>query len=226
MNYECAYCGLPTADTDDHIPPKSIYQKPGPSHAPSVKACASCNHGASQDDEYFRDTVLMYYRVADLPQAQQQFEAMFRAVRNPNKRKYAEAVLRGFVEREVRTTAGLILPPLTGYKIDVPRLERTVARYVTGLYRHQLGARVPDGATVRTAVKPDVIVAHTPEVLGIFNRGSRRVVQEGVFWYSWRLVKDGGSAWLLVFFDAFPLLGIVYPPGKAPAERVVARLAV
>jgi hypothetical protein len=212
-SYECAYCGATSARTDDHVPPKAIYAKPLPSKVPTVKACDSCNAGASQDDEYFRDVVLKYHRVADLPQAQQQLAAMFRAAKKPQKAKYAAATLRSFVETAFRTPAGLILGPAPAYRVDVPRLERAVSRYVRGLHRYQLGARVPDGSTVTTAVYPDHIVASTPEVLGLFSRGSRRVIQPGVFWYSWVLTtRQGFTGWLLVFFDVFPVLGYVHPP--------------
>ncbi len=88
-----------------------------------------------------------------------------------------------------------------------------------GLHRYELGVRVPTESIVRTAVKPDVLHAFAPTVRAIVDYRNRRVVQQGVFWYSWRrMQQDGGSVWLLVFFDAFPLLGIVYPPGVTPRE--------
>ncbi len=80
MATECAYCGSPDAKTDDHIPAKSIY-KPGVNAPPRVKACDACNNGASDGDEYLRDILLRHYLVADLPGAERQVAAMFRAAK-------------------------------------------------------------------------------------------------------------------------------------------------
>jgi hypothetical protein len=70
MPYECAYCGSENANTDDHIPPKNIFRDPKPATLRSVKACLDCNGGPSDDDEYFRDVIVKYHDVVDLPQAQ------------------------------------------------------------------------------------------------------------------------------------------------------------
>jgi hypothetical protein len=214
-SYECAYCGSTAGDTDDHVPPKSIYSAPLPSDPPTVKACAPCNAGASQDDEYFRDVVVKYHRVADLPQAQEQVEAMIRAAGKPAKRRYAEATWRSFVDVERRTPAGLIIGTAPAYVVDAPRIERSVRRYVRGLHRYQLGKRVPDGFTINVAVNADHVRASAKDVADVFAAARRRIVQAGVFWYAWVSPRDRpeASAWLLVFFDAFPLMGFVHPPG-------------
>jgi hypothetical protein len=217
MSYECAYCGSASADTDDHVPPKSIYSAPLPPDVPTVKACASCNAGASNDDEYFRDVVVKYHRVADLPQAQQQVDAMIRAAGKPAKRRYAEATWRSFIDVERRTPAGLILGTAPAYIVDVPRIERAVQRYVRGLHRYQLGSRVPDGSTVNVAVNADHVRASGKDVVNVFAAAGRRIVQAGVYWYAWVSPPDRpeASAWLLVLFDAFRLMGFVHPPGAS-----------
>lgn len=199
------------------MPPRSIYAEPVPRNVPTVKSCELCNVGASQDDEYFRDVIVKYRRVADLPQAQQQIDAMVRAAGKPAKRKYAEATMRAFVDIEVRTRKGLVLGTAPAYRVDGQRLYRAVARYVRGLHRLELGARVPDGATITVGLEPERIFAATDEVHHVFSGAPRRVVQEGVFWYAWMSPRDRpeASAWLLVFFDAFPLLGFVHPPRAA-----------
>ena len=42
--------------------------------------------------------------------------------------------------------------------------------------------------------------------------GTRRVIQEGVFWYDYVVAADNPavSMWLLVFFDAYPLLVVAH----------------
>ncbi len=86
---ECGYCGSSAANSDDHIPPETIYASPLPFPRPSVRACPSChNRQTTLDDEYFGDTILNYHRVSDLPQARAELAAMFRGIAKPKKRKY------------------------------------------------------------------------------------------------------------------------------------------
>jgi hypothetical protein len=47
----CVHCGG-GAETRDHIPPKVFLDEPFPEDLPFVPSCASCNQGASADEEY------------------------------------------------------------------------------------------------------------------------------------------------------------------------------
>lgn len=47
----CVYCfGSPS--TRDHVPPRVLLDKPYPENLPVVGSCASCNEGASLDEQY------------------------------------------------------------------------------------------------------------------------------------------------------------------------------
>ena len=48
---QCPLCGS-DAVTVDHVPPKVFLDDPMPEQAPTVGMCASCNQGASADEEY------------------------------------------------------------------------------------------------------------------------------------------------------------------------------
>ena len=50
----CANCDRP-ANTRDHVPPEKLFTPPRPSNLITVPSCGSCNHGASDDDEVFRN---------------------------------------------------------------------------------------------------------------------------------------------------------------------------
>jgi len=116
------------------------------------------------------------------------------------------------------TAGGLLLPHLVAFHMNVPRLERALIRYVRGLHRFELGTRLADDCAVRPVVKPDVIHLFRSAVERVMTGRRQVIVQSEVFWYQYGLTKDRGSVWLLMFFDAFPMLAIVYPPGKAPAD--------
>ncbi|MBE2224004.1 MAG: hypothetical protein IAF02_20870 [Anaerolineae bacterium] len=52
QNNYCIYCGR-LADTREHVPSKSLLEKPFPINLWTVKACNTCNRGYSLDEEYF-----------------------------------------------------------------------------------------------------------------------------------------------------------------------------
>ena len=54
----CLYCGAGGELTDDHVPPKNLFPKPRMGLV-EVRACMPCNRGASKDDEYFRQCLVL-----------------------------------------------------------------------------------------------------------------------------------------------------------------------
>ncbi len=48
----CIYCGG-SSETEDHVPPKALLDKPHPENLMVVESCGPCNNGASLDEEYF-----------------------------------------------------------------------------------------------------------------------------------------------------------------------------
>jgi hypothetical protein len=211
------------ADTDDHIPPRALFAKRTGSRLVTVKSCRRCNEGVSDDDEYFRDTVLKYHRVSELPRAESQVAAMLRAAANPRKARYTAATLRGFTEVSVITPAGIDLGVQPAYRVNGDRIERAARRYVRGLHRHELGRRVPDSAEVMVAVNPEAVFDEQPQIVSIFRGGAPRVVEEGVFWYTSVRAIDNpeASGWLLVFFDEFAIIGSV----RSPTPRIISPAA-
>jgi hypothetical protein len=52
----CVHCGAWIADAKtnwDHVPSKSLLDRPLPAHVPQVEICQTCNSGFSLDEEYF-----------------------------------------------------------------------------------------------------------------------------------------------------------------------------
>jgi len=213
---ECTYCGAPDANTDDHIPPRSIYATPGPALPPNVKSCVTCNNGASADDEYFRDVVVKYHRVADLPQAQQQIGAMLRAAKLPAKERYAQRVLASFTDVEVKTPAGLHLGKQPAIRVDAERIRRILRRFVFGLYRWDTGARLAPDTALTIDPNPESVNQLRDQLEGVMRGAQVTTVQEGVFWYAWQRAQDNPAAmvWLLVFFDVMPFVAVASDKDK------------
>jgi hypothetical protein len=206
---ECAYCGVISKLTDDHIPPKSIYDKSRPYVPPFVKACLSCNNKASDDDEYFRDTILKYGEIEKLPQAKSQIDKMVRALLKPEKLKYVKMLWRAMKLVEVKSKAGIIIGKAPMFSIDNKRFHRVIKRYVRGLCYYELNRRIP---------VEDVFVLADPNVLNMekdgfdlaFKNTKGKVIQKGVFWYNYKTYVDSPEFvdWLLVFFDRFPIIAL------------------
>lgn len=212
--HECAYCGRLADCTEDHIPPRGIYNVPPPAAPPWVWACDRC-HGATEslDDEYFRDTVVKHHLVSDLPKAQHAINKMFRGLAHPQKAGYAQASYAALRDVEIRTRAGLIIGRAPAYTVDSPRIERACARYVRGLHVFTLRARPPVASRLTVLFNFDIVREHMDQVLEVFGAGRENHVQEGVFWYAWAQPSDrpDASAWLLMFYDVLPVLGFVRP---------------
>lgn len=209
---ECAYCGKP-ATTDDHIPPQALLIGVPKSEMPYVRSCESCNNGASDDDEYFRDVALKYHRVSDRPEAQPAIDRMFRAFANPKKIRYAQATLRSFADLRIETAAGIDLGIQPAYGVNTDRLVSASERYVRGLHLLERKTRVPVDHAVHMRIDPESIFAKQDYWASMFSSGQAHIVKEHVFWYKWVNPADctSASAWLLVFFDAFPILGFIRP---------------
>lgn len=219
----CAYCGGPHATTRDHVPPKCIFPSPAPSGLVTVRACEACNQGASADDEYFRDVIVRYHRVADQPAAAPILESMLRAAGRPEKQAYAEATLASFRLIDLETSAGIYLDRRLATVASGQRLERAAIRYVRGLYRHEIGEPLPATSSFVVSLEPDANLASRADIERVLGFGTQRVIADNVFWYAWQRAFDNPdiTIWLLVFFGAFPILVVARRPLASPVAPAV-----
>lgn len=221
--YECAYCGRMNAATDDHIPPKTFFHGALDGALPTVRSCSECNTGASLDDEYFRDKVLQYHLVTDLPRAQPLVQKMLRAAAMPAKAAYARKTIDSMLEIDAVTPSGLILPNQSAIRVDGDRLSRAARRYARGLHRYCFGERVLADTPVLATVNPEHINLHADEFISAFSGAEIETVQEGVFWYA-RLrpaTHPERSYWFLSFFNVFPITVAIRPSAPLPKCTMV-----
>ena len=216
QNAECAYCGQVGPTSDDHVPPKSFFEGLAKEQLRTVKACDECNAGASQDDEYFRDTVVKYYRIADQEKAKPIVEKMIRAAALPAKRSYAESHLRSLTGVFGVSPTAPALGPVLAARIDVARMERAARRYVRGLHRHDFGTRVSAAEVPLVVTDPEAVFEKQATLVELFRGGTRHVVQEGVFEYLWTEDTRGMKACLLVFFREYAVFACVGRPTESP----------
>lgn len=191
----CAYCGLNEATTEDHIPPKAIFPNPLAAHLLRVPACATCHGGTSDDDEYFRDSLVKQFRVAESPLAQEQLGKMFRAAAKPEKRRYLQRVVESFDTARIVTPAGIELGTAPVVHVDAERVRAVLKRVVRGL--HYIETGVPLSKDIRLQV---AVEANNPEPLvkAFYSTQPERgrVIESGVFGTMW-FVRKTTKMWPL-----------------------------
>lgn len=143
---ECAHCGWERPLTDDHVPPKLLYSPPRPSNLITVPACRDCNFGASHDDEYFRLVCSARAEAAGNPHARDAWETSLRGLGRNESAGFRQRFL-GDVRRVWRPQeeSGLVISEITGFEVDLLRLDRVATRIVTGLFFHHNNRRPADG---------------------------------------------------------------------------------
>ena len=167
--------------------------------------------------------MVKYHRVADRPEAQRAVEAMMRALQKPEKRAYAQRAVDSYHDVVAVTRAGIYLGKQPAYHVDAPRIAKTAERYVRGLHFLERGARVPDDHEIRVLVNVESIINAQSRIASAFAASTLRVVGERIFHYRWAAPSDRptASAWLLVFFDSFPLFALIHPPHDGNLAQAV-----
>jgi hypothetical protein len=198
----CAYCHQP-ATTNDHVPPKKLFTPPLPSNLITVPACGSCNNGASDDDEAFRNELsIMSGSFGESAKAGERLQPSLRSIRR-NKAALKKAVL-GAQPIERYSAGGIYLG--LGYAVPVTRgaQDRVLRRIVRGLYWHHFGA----GLTADTHIELAFIDKTKPDwqgalsVLGKLQPQHILIGDGDTFQYLYGRAADDPafSFWLLIFF--------------------------
>src|SRR5258708_17756847 len=137
----CYLCGL-DATTRDHIPARGFFSIV-PDNIITVPACATCNAGASTDEEYMRTTTagLAY---AHSPAARAVWED---AVKRSFARRPAGLRRRlagDVVPVQIFDAEGCVIGELPGLQVDGKRADRVMRKIFKGIYFHERGNRLAD----------------------------------------------------------------------------------
>jgi len=143
----CVYCGAEDNLTVDHVPPKLLLSRPYPDNLITVPACFPCNQSFQKDDEYMRATLSPDVRVTKNMAAQSNLDAVWRSLRKPEARAFAQ-----YLGSKVSLTTILNQfgnPMGQVMELDYERLERSGQRLVRGLYFSELGTPLPVEAKLK-----------------------------------------------------------------------------
>jgi hypothetical protein len=190
----CAYCGAPSPETRDHIPPRGIFPSPRPSDLVTVPSCRPCNQGASARDERFLAYLSLQVGI-DTPVTTRLWDQVLPGIRR-NRRLHRR--LREEVEPVwLATPSGIVHG--RGYRAlwDSDAHDSTIERMVRGLYFHHYGEVLGPRVEIKThwfRELNDGMVEATTEC-------EQRSVGEGQFVYRFGRASDAPlhSLWLFQF---------------------------
>ena len=217
----CVYCGSVEKDnlSDDHVPPESVFPKPRPGGLITVRACKTCNGGASKDDEYFRMMLCLSQDAGDSTEAQKNWAPILRSLERPQAQGMKKALLESIRPVQAMTWSGIHLGVKMGFHIEFDRISRVIERTVRGLYFNEQKRRLPDGHDV-VVYCDENLIRLPPDSLATFHQTinlplaavAPKVIAPGVFHYRF-LIAEGGpaSAWALTFYERKTFLAITAP---------------
>lgn len=192
----CALCGIETATTKDHVPPKGIFDKPRPSDLITVPACKKCNNGDSDYDEIFKIYLGLQVGRNGINQKGIGDEAIKSARR---RHKVRSSILSRIKLKNTVTKSGV----LTGEKVHVVNWDedanqshkKVISRTVKGLYYHHFDMHLKAEIDTYWFKQPP---SYDQELFENHSIGN------GKFIYSYAVVSDEkmASAWFFQFYGA------------------------
>ncbi|HKT54823.1 MAG TPA: hypothetical protein VJP88_10260 [Caulobacteraceae bacterium] len=213
----CLYCGRP-ADTREHVPPKTLLEKPWPINLRTVPACGPCNRSWSLDEEYL---AVVLAHVGDAPHLAAKIEDGGKFDRS----------LQSFPGLDDRIIKSLSIDSegRVRFEPEMGRIATVVEKVAFGLYalKYGRGASRSDFACIAVAGPGAELPPNLVPALWIWP-GIRRKrwtpVQDSVFSFLFAKGWLAGDAPLYCFMNLHnTLIAVVSCP--AAATRAKARLA-
>lgn len=217
---QCVYCGGTEALTYDHVPPKCLFARPRPNNLITVRSCAKCNIGASDDDEYFRLMLSLELGTGEHDDVKKNLPAVLRSLGKPNKLPFARSILSTLRMVELKTPSGIYLGRELAYDVDLTRLDRVVARTIRGLFFREAQRRIPEDYSVvcysesgLRDLPAEVIEELQRTIISPLRSRAPKTIGNLVFSYWVQFVEDDPnvSAWLLEFYQRIRFLGSTAP---------------
>ena len=204
----------------DHIPPRSLFSRPLPSNVITVPACAKCHGETSRDDEYLRLALQMREGIEEHPDVIKSRPTLLRSLEKPEAVGMRKSLLASIVVADQCTPSGIFIKNVLAMQTRMDRVDRVVARIVSGLFYCHKGYVVPSGYGV-VAGSEEAVDKSPPELRtglyeGVLNPmlASAPVrIGNGVFSYRLGIDKSDPNitCWILSFYEQAGFLGMTFP---------------
>lgn len=194
MNNICCYCGLRPATTRDHVPPKSIFNKPRPDDLITVPCCFECNNEASVSDEKFKAYLGMHVS-SQGGEAERLFkEGVYSTVKHNNILK--TNIFKTAVPADVTDKNGAIIGKGMSVEWDDEAHKATIDRITRGLFFHHYKKIIPKNIDIE-------IYWFGKENKGFDDFLEENSIANGAFKYQYNKVEESefNSLWLYNFYN-------------------------
>jgi hypothetical protein len=141
---QCVYCGQPTADGREHVPPKAVFVRPFPPNLITVPCCSVCNGRWGKLDEEFRPWLSFTVGIDTDERLRFWRESALRGL--TRNRRLKEEILDGFTRTLVRNPATNEWGHAT--LLDKAVYDSMIRRITRGLYFREYREILPE----RTAI--------------------------------------------------------------------------
>ena len=132
----CMFCGKDSSFGPmdmEHFVPKCLWAGPRPTQTRTVPSHKACNSAFSDDNEYFRDTLVFEEGAGKHPEVQKlrkgqiarKFEHRFASI---------EKVLNGSRIVPIQTSSGLVVGSGPAFRLDRDRVDRVLHNVMKGIF--------------------------------------------------------------------------------------------
>ena len=198
-NELCCYCGVREATTRDHVPPKSIFNRPRPSDLITVPCCFQCNNEASKYDERFKVYLGLHVSSGGDKEAERLFrEGVIPTVQHNKKLNNGVRANMFSLQTSTNENAKAIRWDNEAHNITIERITK-------GLFFHHYEKIIPSDISIQTYwFKED-------QLRNVDDKLYSNVIANGAFEY--RYNKAHGlafdSIWLFTFYGKHFAGGII-----------------
>lgn len=198
----CCYCGTKTASTKDHIPPKSIFNKPRSNDLITVPCCFECNNVASKHDEKFKAYLGMHV-ARHGGEAERLFkEGVLPTAKNNNKLR--RHIFKSMYPVYTTTESGIITGKGMAVLWDTEAHVSTIERMIRGLFYHHFKMIIGGSAIIKTYWFKEMPTGFDDKLYTIS-------IANGQFVYKYNKTdeSDFDSVWFFNFYNGHFAGGIV-----------------
>lgn len=198
----CIYCGVRTADTRDHIPPKAILPKPHPDNLIVVPACHGCNNSFKVSDEEMRAYLTRLLLASNSPHV---INLRKLTQRTFNKNYKLNRIFLGSISK--------VLPRGLIVKIDKDerlRHQRSIDRVIRALYFKAFKNTLTDDYVIEIF---DIMKQQLPSMFDFMKSPSKKIsIDDEIFYALYSEVVDipGTSIWELYFYKTYVVRAVTY----------------
>ena len=190
---------------------------PGSTILITVPSCERCNNGASDDDEYFRNILVMRGDVGDHEAAKKVLSTALSALARPQQRKFRRGFVEGISVVWLRSMASGFIAPAPAYTVEMERLNRMFNRIARGLYYHERKERMPIDTLMASRI--DAAASDWHIIDSIMNK-EYKSIGDGVFsyrsWYAWD--SRFAAIWQFILYDSIKVISLSAPPTSVPYD--------